>query len=100
MPATVRPALRAEAPIVADLLRRAGFGSTVGRLLDYPFAGEAAGVFVADEDGVEPRPVTLGHRGETVVEVLSGLEPGMRVASTNTFLLKAELGKAEAEHEH
>ena len=57
-------------------------------------------VFVADEHGVEPRPVTLGHRGETVVEVLSGLEPGLRVASTNTFLLKAELGKAEAEHEH
>lgn len=57
-------------------------------------------VFVADEHGVEPRPVTLGHRGETVVEVLSGLEPGARVASANTFLLKAELGKGEAEHEH
>ena len=42
MPATVRPAIRAEAPLVADLLRRAGFGSTVGRLLDYPF-GRPAG---------------------------------------------------------
>src|SRR6476661_5308256 len=51
MPATVRPAIRAEAPIVADLLRRAGFGSTVGRLLDYPFEGPAAKVFVAEDHG-------------------------------------------------
>jgi cobalt-zinc-cadmium efflux system membrane fusion protein len=57
-------------------------------------------VFVAEDDEVEPRTVTLGHRGETVVEVLTGLRAGERVASTNTFLLKAELGKSEAEHEH
>lgn len=57
-------------------------------------------VFVAVGDAVEPRPVVLGHRGETVVEVLDGLQRGERVATQNTFLLKAELGKNEAKHEH
>lgn len=57
-------------------------------------------VFVAEGDRVEPRPVTLGHRGETLVEVLSGAAAGDRVATVNSFLLKAELGKAEAEHAH
>ena len=57
-------------------------------------------VFVAEKEEVAPREVTLGHRGETVVEVLTGLKVGERVAATNTFLLKAELGKSEAEHSH
>lgn len=57
-------------------------------------------VFVAEEARVEARPVTLGHRGETLIEVLSGLAPGERVATANSFLLKAELGKSEAEHAH
>jgi cobalt-zinc-cadmium efflux system membrane fusion protein len=57
-------------------------------------------VFVAEKDEVAPREVTLGHRGETVIEVLTGLKVGERVAATNTFLLKAELGKSEAEHSH
>lgn len=57
-------------------------------------------VFVAEDGRVEPRPVTLGHRGETLVEVLSGVQAGERVATANSFLLKAELGKGEAEHEH
>ena len=57
-------------------------------------------VFVAEGDRVEPRTVTLGHRGETLIEVLSGAESGDRVATANSFLLKAELGKSEAEHAH
>ena len=56
-------------------------------------------VFVVSER-VEPRPVVIGRRGRTRVEVLSGLAAGERLAVTNTFLLKAELGKAEAEHDH
>lgn len=56
-------------------------------------------VFVAEKERVEARPVTLGHRGETLVEVLSGLTGGERVATVNSFLLKAELGKSAAEHE-
>ena len=56
-------------------------------------------VFVESAKGVEPRAVTLGREGGEQVEVLSGLSPGERFAATKTFLLKAELGKGEAEHE-
>ena len=34
------------------------------------------------------------------VEVVFGLDPGESIAVANTFVLKAELGKAEAEHQH
>jgi cobalt-zinc-cadmium efflux system membrane fusion protein len=56
-------------------------------------------VFVETEDGFEPRPVSLGRQGEALVEALSGLAPGERYAARGSFLLKAELGKSEAEHE-
>ena len=59
-----------------------------------------AAVFVAKEEELEVRPVVLGRRGETQSEVVSGLEAGERFAATGTFLLKAELGKGAAEHEH
>ncbi|MCC6766615.1 MAG: efflux RND transporter periplasmic adaptor subunit [Deltaproteobacteria bacterium] len=57
-------------------------------------------VFVAERERVEARPVILGHRGETLVEILSGLADGERIATVNSFLLKAELGKGAAEHDH
>ncbi|MFN8626362.1 MAG: efflux RND transporter periplasmic adaptor subunit [Candidatus Binatia bacterium] len=57
-------------------------------------------VFVEAGEGFEPRTVTLGRGGETLVEVLDGLRPGDRYVATNSFLLKAELGKGEAGHAH
>jgi len=57
-------------------------------------------VFVEEHEGFEKRPVVLGKRNGTHCEVLSGLNPGERYAVTGSFILKAELGKAEAEHEH
>jgi cobalt-zinc-cadmium efflux system membrane fusion protein len=63
------------------------------------FAGRPT-VFVETEEGFVPRPVTLGRTGETLVEVLGGLRAGERYAAANSFLLKAELGKHEAAHEH
>jgi cobalt-zinc-cadmium efflux system membrane fusion protein len=56
-------------------------------------------VFVETSAGFELRPVVLGRRGRALVEVLDGLTPGERVVAVNSFLLKAELGKAEAGHE-
>jgi cobalt-zinc-cadmium efflux system membrane fusion protein len=57
-------------------------------------------VFVVAGEALVPRAVTLGREGSTQVEVLAGLSPGERVASGNTFLLEAELGKGAAEHDH
>ncbi|MCC6552485.1 MAG: efflux RND transporter periplasmic adaptor subunit [Polyangiaceae bacterium] len=64
-------------------------------------------VFVQGGDSFEARPVTLGRKGSRpgeaagrVVEVLKGLAPGDRYAGKNSFILKAELGKSEAGHEH
>ncbi|MGE0582901.1 MAG: efflux RND transporter periplasmic adaptor subunit [Steroidobacteraceae bacterium] len=57
-------------------------------------------VFVQDHDGFEPRPVRTGRTDGEWSEVLEGLEPGERYATENSFILKAELGKGEASHEH
>jgi cobalt-zinc-cadmium efflux system membrane fusion protein len=57
-------------------------------------------VFVATDEGFEPRPVGIGRRGETLAEIVSGLKAGERYAVAGTFLLKAELGKGEDEHAH
>ena len=56
-------------------------------------------VFVEDGDTFAPRSVMLGRSGETTVEVVSGLAAGTRYVAANSFLVKAELAKSEAEHE-
>jgi cobalt-zinc-cadmium efflux system membrane fusion protein len=61
---------------------------------------QAPVIFVETDEGFEPRPVTIGRAGDTHVEIVAGLRPGERFVATNSFLLKAELGKSEAEHEH
>lgn len=57
-------------------------------------------VFVRTDGGFEKRVVVPGKEDDQAVEVVFGLLPGDQVAVANTFLLKAELGKAEAEHAH
>ena len=57
-------------------------------------------VFVQTPEGFAPRPVTLGRANETHVEITAGLQAGERYATTETFILKAELGKGTASHEH
>ena len=57
-------------------------------------------VFVRTATGFEVRPVTIGAGSDAAVPILSGLKPGEQVAVANTFVLKAELGKSEAEHAH
>lgn len=57
-------------------------------------------VFVQTDDGFEVTPVQLGRRDEQHSEVLSGLKPGQRYAVENSYLLKAELEKSGASHEH
>lgn len=55
-------------------------------------------VFVRTAKGFLATPVTIGQRGAGRVEIVAGLKPGQTVATRGAFLLKAELGKGEAEH--
>jgi cobalt-zinc-cadmium efflux system membrane fusion protein len=57
-------------------------------------------LFVRDNDGFEARQVRTAREDDDDVEIMSGLAPGETYAVANTFTLKAELEKAEAEHEH
>tara|TARA_B100001540_G_scaffold316980_1_gene348432 strand:- start:961 stop:2019 length:1059 start_codon:yes stop_codon:yes gene_type:complete len=57
-------------------------------------------VFVEGDEGFEARPVTLGRSDGQVSEVMSGLQVGEAYVSTNSFTLKSELGKEDAEHGH
>lgn len=57
-------------------------------------------VFVRHTDGFEKRVVELGPADDEAYAVAAGLEPGAEIAVGNTFLLKAELGKADADHDH
>ena len=54
-------------------------------------------VFVRTAEGFDRREVALGGESDAAVEVVSGLAPGAEIAVANTFSLKAELGKAQAE---
>ena len=56
-------------------------------------------VFVRTEKGFEARKVGVGRQDARLVEITAGLAAGERIATANTFVLKAELGKAEAEHD-
>ncbi len=57
-------------------------------------------VFVRYGDWFEARPLALGRTDGVWVEVLSGLKPGERFAATNSFAVKAEIGKLGATHDH
>ena len=56
-------------------------------------------VFVEQPGGLVRRPIVLGRQGSELVEIVSGLSAGERIAVKNSFLLKAELAKGEASKE-
>jgi cobalt-zinc-cadmium efflux system membrane fusion protein len=56
-------------------------------------------VFVRTAEGFEARKIALGRQDTHFAEVTGGLAVGERIATTSTFILKAELGKAEASHD-
>jgi membrane fusion protein, heavy metal efflux system len=53
-------------------------------------------VFAVEGKAFEAREVKLGMRDDNYVQVLFGLNAGDRYVAANSFLLKAELGKAES----
>ena len=57
-------------------------------------------VFKAVPGGFQAMPVRPGRSDGKNVEILSGLQAGDQVATSNAFVLKAEQGKASASHTH
>lgn len=55
-------------------------------------------VFVQEGGALEARAVSLGRSGAGAVEVTGGLEAGEILVAENAFLVKAEIGKGEADH--
>ena len=57
-------------------------------------------VFVRSGDTYTAHPVELGTRDARHVEVLAGLDAGDAVVVEQSYLVKADIGKAGAAHEH
>ncbi|GLK69264.1 divalent metal ion exporter adaptor subunit IhpB [Hansschlegelia plantiphila] len=57
-------------------------------------------VFVREGDRFAARDVILGRRDSSNVEIVSGLNEGEPYAARNSFVVKAELAKGSASHEH
>ncbi|MBY4665861.1 hypothetical protein K6W56_24555, partial [Burkholderia contaminans] len=70
------------------------FTSIVGRRGGGPAGGGGVGGW-----GGGARRGPGGGPHERATEVLKGLKPGQEYAASNSFVLKAELGKGSAEHE-
>ncbi len=57
-------------------------------------------VFIRVGDTYEARPVELGKRDATHVEILSGLRAGDAVVVEQSYLVKADIEKSGAAHDH
>lgn len=58
-------------------------------------------VFVASDGGTyKAHPVETGMSDSQWTEIKSGLTAGQRYVAKNSFVVKADIGKAGAEHEH
>jgi membrane fusion protein, heavy metal efflux system len=55
-------------------------------------------VFMRGPKGFQATEVVIGERSGGRIEIISGIPAGAVVATKGAFLLKAELGKGEAEH--
>jgi len=57
-------------------------------------------VFMQDGDVFEIAILELGRRDAEWAEVMSGLSPGQRYVADNSFVIKADIGKSGATHDH
>lgn len=57
-------------------------------------------VFGRYGDNFEARPVELGRSDGKFTEVITGLNAGEQYAAKNSFLIKADVGKSGASHDH
>ncbi len=99
---------------VADPDRRLTTGSFVkARInvanIDVPLAVKKVGlqgfrdftvVYAKVGEQYEVRMLELGREGGEWIEVLGGLEPGTEYVTENSFILKADIEKSGASHDH
>lgn len=64
------------------------------------FVADRQVVFVRVGDEYEARQIEPGRRDGRNVEVLSGLEPGAEVVVEQSYLVKADIEKSAASHDH
>ena len=57
-------------------------------------------VYARVEDTYEVRMLELGRRDGEFVEVLGGLQPGTTYVTNNSYLVKADIEKSGASHDH
>ena len=57
-------------------------------------------VYAKVDDTYEVRMLDLGRRDGEFVEVLGGLEPGTDYVIENSYLVKADVEKSGASHDH
>jgi cobalt-zinc-cadmium efflux system membrane fusion protein len=57
-------------------------------------------VYITDGHSFQAMPVELGRKDRNFVEVLSGLEPGDKYVTRNSYIIKADIEKSGASHDH
>ena len=57
-------------------------------------------VFVVKGGKAVRRPITTGRDNPDYYEVLGGLKPGTRYVAEQSFLIKADVDKSGASHDH
>ena len=91
-----RPGLPVSVELVADEIE-----VPVAVLVDaVQSINDQAMVFGRYGNSFEARPLELGRSDGKFTEVIKGLNAGERYAAKNSFLIKADLGKAGASHDH
>lgn len=86
--------------INADIIENQGNEAVAVREDALQTLNDETVVFIRIGDQFEARPIETGQRHDGFVEVLAGLNAGQVYAAGNSFLLKAELGKTNASHDH
>jgi cobalt-zinc-cadmium efflux system membrane fusion protein len=62
--------------------------------------GDHKVIFIQDGDHYEMRQVEIGQTDREWTEIRSGLKVGETYVSENSFIVKADIAKSEAEHQH
>jgi membrane fusion protein, heavy metal efflux system len=57
-------------------------------------------VFEQVGETYEARMLELGRQDDAVIEVLGGLKPGVKYVTGNSYLIKADIDKSGASHDH